>query len=96
MLYMVIERFRNGDWRAVGERFQREGRMIPPPGPDGVGAEFVTSWMMEGGEGCFQVMKAESVEALEGWMERWRDLVEFEVAEVRESGEWWGEKKEGQ
>lgn len=91
MLYMVIERFRDGDWRAVGERFKREGRMIPVES----GAEYVTSWMMEGGEGCFQVMRAPSREALEGWMERWKDLVEFEVVEVRESGEWWGEKRSG-
>lgn len=91
MLFMVIERFRGGDWRAVGERFAREGRMIPADS----GAEFVMSWMMEGGEGCFQVMKAASREALEGWMSSWRDLVEFEVVEVRESGEWWRNKREG-
>lgn len=85
MLYMVVERFRNGDWRAVGERFAREGRLIP----EGSGAEFVASWMMEDGAGCFQVMRAASAAALEGWMANWRDLVEFEVVEVRESGEWW-------
>ena len=29
MLFMVIERFKGGDARSVGERFRHSGRMLP-------------------------------------------------------------------
>jgi len=29
MLFMVIERFKNGDPKPIGQRFRREGRMLP-------------------------------------------------------------------
>ncbi len=85
MLFMVIETFRNGGWREVGERFRARGRMIP----ENSGVEYVASWMLPGGAGCFQVMRAPSAAALEGWLANWRDLVDFEVVEVQESKEFW-------
>jgi hypothetical protein len=29
MLFMVIERFKQGDPQPIGERFARQGRMLP-------------------------------------------------------------------
>ena len=52
MLFMVIEHFK--DVAAIGERFQRKGRMLP----DGV--VFHASWVEPGGARCFQVMEADS------------------------------------
>lgn len=85
MLFMVIERFRNGDYASVGKRFRARGRLIP----DGSGVEFVTSWMTADGAACFQVMRAPDAAALAPWLAAWADLVEFEVTEVEESGEFW-------
>jgi Protein of unknown function (DUF3303) len=51
------------------------------------GVEYVASWVTDDLTTCFQVMEAESREALDIWIERWADLVEFEVAEVVTSAE---------
>lgn len=83
MLYMVVERFRNGDWRAVGERFKRCGRMMP------AGVAYVSSWMTPDGAACYQLMEAPSRESLHPWLAAWGDLVDFEVVEVVESAAFW-------
>ena len=85
---MVIERFRNGDWRAVGERFKRRGRMMP----DGTGVRYVSSWMGADGACCYQLMEAPSQAALDPWIAAWSDLVEFEVVEVVESAAFWKDR----
>jgi hypothetical protein len=46
------------------------------------GVEYVASWVTEDLTTCFQVMEAESREALDAWMERWSDLVDFAVEPV--------------
>jgi hypothetical protein len=38
-LYMVVERFRNGDAVPCYRRFRDEGRMLPP------GLDYVASWV---------------------------------------------------
>ena len=53
--------------------------------PDGV--EYVASWVTDDLARCFQVMEAESREALDAWIERWADLVDFEVVRVVTSAE---------
>ena len=80
---MVIERFRNGDHRRVGERFRREGRLMP----DGVAC--VASWLDPAGTVCFQITEAPDRAALDEWVRRWQDLVEFEVVEVEPSAAFW-------
>ena len=74
MLFHVTERYRSGDPAPVYRRFREHGRMTP----DGV--EYVASWVTDDLACCFQVMEAENREALEAWIERWADLVDFEVA----------------
>jgi len=80
---MVIERFRNGDAKTIGDRFRSQGRMLPE------GVTYVASWMDAKEMRCFQLMEAESAEALEPWVGRWADLVEFEIVAVEISQEFW-------
>ena len=81
MLFHVTERYRDGDPVPVYRRFREQGRMTP----DGV--EYVASWVTDDLTTCFQVMEAESLAALDEWMERWSDLVDFEVVPVITSDE---------
>jgi len=83
MLFMVIERFKHGDVAPVGERFQRCGRMLPE------GVTYHASWMDATGIRCFQIMEAPSPEALNQWMVRWKDLIDFEIIPVLTSQDFW-------
>ena len=84
---MIIETFRGGDPGPAGERFARQGRMLP----DGV--SYVSSWIEASGGRCFQLMQAPDQPALNGWIARWSDLVEFEVVPVFTSQEFWSRRQ---
>lgn len=81
MLYMVIERFREGMAPAVYQRARERGRLMP----DGV--RYVSSWVEPGFGRCFQVMEADDPALLREWTDAWEDLVEFEVIPVITSAE---------
>jgi hypothetical protein len=83
MLFMVVEHFKNGEVERVRERFDRAGRMLPE------GVIYHMSWVDPAQARCFQVMEAANQEALTGWTEKWRDLVEFEIVPVVTSQEYW-------
>lgn len=83
MLFMVVERFKGGDAKPVGERFRRNGRMLPED------VAYVASWVVPDGSRCFQLMEAPNHEALTPWIARWADLVDFEVNSVLTSAEFW-------
>jgi hypothetical protein len=83
MLFMVIERFRQGNPRLVGERLKRSGRMLPE------GVFYHASWVDSTGTRCFQVMEAPHAELLDAWVRRWDDLIEFEVVPVLTSSDFW-------
>jgi hypothetical protein len=83
MLFMVIEHFKGGDSRAVGERFRRAGRMLP----EGVSCH--ASWVDAARARCFQVMEASDQELVSRWTSCWDDLVEFEIVPVRTSTDYW-------
>jgi hypothetical protein len=83
MLFMVVERFRDGDPKPVGERFRRLGRLLP------TGVTYQASWVDAAGSRCFQVMEAASAELLADWIKQWDDLVDFEVVAVQSSAEFW-------
>lgn len=89
MLFMVIERFKGGDPKLVGERFRRLGRMMPE------GVVYQASWLEPGGERCFQIMEAPSADLLDHWIEKWKDLVDFEVVPVVTSAEFWAKVPTG-
>lgn len=83
MLFMVVESFRHGDARPVGERFRRHGRMMPE------GLAYRASWVDLSGKRCFQLMEATDEEVLRKWMSIWSDLVDFEVSPVLTSAQFW-------
>jgi hypothetical protein len=83
MRFMVIERFRGADPQPVAERFRRDGRMLPN------GVEYEASWIDPAGMRCFQVMRAPSRAALDPWIARWSDIIEFEIAEVVDPPAFW-------
>lgn len=76
MLFMVIERFRDGDAVPVYRRFRDHGRLAPE------GLRYVNSWVTDDLRCCFQVMECDDQQLLEQWMARWNDLVEFETFPV--------------
>ena len=84
---MVIEHYKDGNASAVGERFERSGRMLP----DGV--IYCGSWMDISGNRCFQVMEAISRSLLDAWMDGWKDLVDFEVIPVQDPAQFWAQLK---
>ncbi len=81
MLYMVIERFKNGDPVPVYRRLKNEGRLMP----DGV--EYRGSWVTEDLASCFQVIECTERSLLDEWIANWQDLTEFEVVPVISSAE---------
>ncbi len=83
MLFMVIEHFKKGDPRPVGDRFREKGRMLPE------GVVYHASWVDAQSGRCFQVMEARKRESLDQWVAAWNDLVDFEIVPVRTSAEFW-------
>ena len=81
MLYMIIEHFKNKDSVAVYRRFRDRGRLAPD------GLAYISSWVDEKMERCFQIMETEDRALLGQWMANWSDIVEFEVYPVITSKE---------
>lgn len=76
MLYMVIERYKNRDARAVYARFREKGRMLPD------GLKYLESWVEPNNDRCFQLMESDDPALFDQWTVHWQDLVEFEIVEV--------------
>lgn len=76
MLFMVIERFKNQDARAVYRRFQEKGRMMPE------GLKYVDSWIEPNFDRCFQLMECDDLRLFQEWLLQWQDLGEFEIIPV--------------
>jgi len=51
------------------------------------GLVYVSSWVDDKFERCYQVMEAHDRRLLEAWMANWSDLVDFEVHAVIASDE---------
>jgi hypothetical protein len=83
MLFMVVERFKNADPKPIGERFRRQGRMLPE------GVTYQASWINPENCRCYQIMEAPDRESIGMWIEKWADLVDFEVVPVVTSAEYW-------
>jgi uncharacterized protein DUF3303 len=83
MLFMIIEHFRHGDPRPVRDRFLHEGRLLPE------GVVYHASWIDAPHARCYQLMEAADAAAIEAWIARWNDLVEFEAIPVVTSQEFW-------
>jgi hypothetical protein len=74
--YMVIEIFHAGCRDKVYQRLRQKGRMIPR------GLVYINSWLEKHGNRCFQLMETKDPALFEQWMNRWRDLINFEIVEV--------------
>ena len=81
MLYMIVEHFLNDDPVPVYRRFRDRGRLAPE------GLHYVSSWVDEKLERCFQLMETDDPELIDQWMYGWRDVAEFEVYPVITSKE---------
>jgi len=81
MLYMVVEHFKDADPLPVYRRFRDHGRLAPE------GLQYVSSWVDEKLETCFQLMETDDRSLLDEWMANWSDIVEFEVYPVMTSKE---------
>jgi hypothetical protein len=80
-LYMVIENLRNGDAVPVYRRFRERGRLAP------TGLSYVSSWVSDKFDRCYQLMETEDRALLEQWIASWSDIVDFEVYPVISSQE---------
>ncbi|HUI80675.1 MAG TPA: DUF3303 family protein [Bryobacteraceae bacterium] len=78
-LYMVVEHFK--DTAAVYRRFRERGRLAPE------GLRYVSSWVDEKLERCYQLMETDDPRLLDQWMANWSDLTDFEVYPVITSRE---------
>lgn len=76
MLFMIVEHFKNADPLPIYRRFRDRGRMAPD------GLQYVSSWVDEKFERCFQVMETTDRKLLDQWIANWSDIVEFEVYPV--------------
>jgi hypothetical protein len=76
VLFMVIERFRNQDAKAVYHRFREQGRLAPE------GLSYVGSWVEASLDRCFQLMECDDITLLQRWVAQWSDLVAFEIVPV--------------
>lgn len=81
LLYLIIEHFKNNDPVPVYRRFRDRGRLAPE------GLQYVSSWVDEKLERCFQLMEADDRSKLDEWILNWSDLVEFDVYSVISSNE---------
>lgn len=77
----MIENFRNGDAVPVYRRFRERGRLAPE------GVAYVSSWVTDRMDRCYQLMETEDLTLLDQWMANWNDLVDFEVHPVISSKE---------
>ena len=78
-LYMVVEYFKNKDAVPVYRRFRDQGRMLPE------GLVFVSSWVDQAFERCYQLMETNDLTLLNQWVAQWSDLVDFEIYPVMTS-----------
>jgi hypothetical protein len=78
---MIIEHFKNKDPVPVYRRFRDHGRLAPE------GLQYVSSWVDEELERCFQLMETDDRKLLDEWIANWSDIVEFEIFPVISSKE---------
>ena len=81
MLYMIIENFGDQNINTVYQRFEERGRLMPD------GLEYINSWVTKDLGRCFQVMRTNDPDLLQQWIDKWSDIVEFEIIPVMTSAE---------
>ena len=76
MLFMVVEKFKNQDAKAIYRRLRDKGRSMPD------GLKYVDSWIEAGFVRCFQLMECDDPRLFQQWIANWSDLMEFEIVPV--------------
>ncbi|MFN6473524.1 MAG: DUF3303 domain-containing protein [Nostoc sp. SerVER01] len=76
MLFMVIERFKEGKTKEIYRRFQEKGRMMPE------GLKYVDSWVEVNCDRSFQLMECDDLSLFQEWILQWQDLATFEIIPV--------------
>jgi len=79
MLYMVIEKFL--DANEIYRRFDEKGRMMPD------GLKYVSSWIDEDLDRCFQLMETDDFSLFAEWTKNWDDIMTCEIIPVMTSAE---------
>ena len=74
MPFMVIEKFRNQNGKAVYRKLRDAGRGLPE------GLRLVASYVSTDLGRCFQIMETDDVTLFQRWIADWQEVVEFEVA----------------
>ncbi len=78
---MIVERFHPDKVKALYQRFDERGRLLPE------GVHYIDSWIDASVSICFQLMESESRALLDAWITKWHDLATFEVHEIISSPE---------
>ncbi len=78
-LYMIVEKFKSGERETIYQRLQKKGRMLP------AGVEYVNSFLSEDAQTCYQLIKSVSREKINTWIDRWKDVIDFEVVPIEKS-----------
>ena len=78
---MVVEYFKNKDAVPAYRRFRDRGRMMPE------GLVYVSSWIDDQLERCYQLMETHDRRLLDEWIANWSDIVDFEIYPVITSKE---------
>lgn len=77
MLFMVIERFKDGDMIPIYQRVRDSGRAIPE------GMTYVDSWVEPNFGRCFQLLECADARILQEWVLQWRGFgISFEIVPV--------------
>jgi len=78
---MIVEKFRDRDPVPVYRRFRDRGRLAPS------GLRYISSWVDEKLECCFQLMETDDRRLIDEWIANWNDITDFEVYPVITSAE---------
>ena len=81
MLFMVVEQFKEGRAKDIYRRADEQGRMLPR------GIIYIDSWVSVSLDRCYQLMRCDDESQFREWIEKWEDLVEFEIVPVITSSE---------
>ena len=71
--YMVVEKYKEGCFDKIYERYNAKGRMFPE------GLMNLNSWVNKESNLCFQLMESKDIELFYQWFKSWDDLVDFEL-----------------
>ena len=74
--YMVIEKYKQGSFDKVYERYNTRGRLLPE------GLNYLNSWVNQEKNICFQLMESNDAGLFYLWFKHWEDLVEFELVPI--------------